>query len=88
MAYTPEGEMLNVLKMEPSIRWHLQHNFDPPIPNEMILVAINAVKLCRENNFNENLLIPFEYRIGWMVPAYSVIETYHLEPWVHELEVV
>ena len=87
MGYTEEIEMVNVLKMEQNIRWHLQYNCDPPVPSEMIPIAMKAVILCRENNFNENVLIPFENRIGWVVPAYIVVETYHLEQWVNELEV-
>jgi hypothetical protein len=53
----------------------------------MIPIAMKAIILCREDKFNENLLIPFENRIGWVVPAYIVVENYHLEPWVKELEV-
>jgi hypothetical protein len=86
MEYTQEMEMLNVLKMEKSIRWHLQCDCYPPVPIEMIPVAMKAVIPCRENKFSENLLVPFEDRIGWMVPAHIVVETYHLEPWVTELE--
>ena len=87
MGYTEEIEMVNVLKMEQNILRHLQYNCDPPVPSEMIPIAMKAVILCRENNFNENVLIPFENRIGWVVPAYIVVETYHLEQWVNELEV-
>ena len=73
--------------MEQNILRHLHYNCDPPVPSEMIPIAMKAVILCRENNFNENVLIPFENRIGWVVPAYIVVETYHLEQWVNELEV-
>ena len=88
MEYTQAIEMLNVIKMEKSIRRHLQFDYYPPVPSEMIPIAMKAVILCRENNFNENVLIPFENRIGWVVPAYIVVETYHLEQWVNELEVI
>ena len=88
MEYTQEMEMVNVLKMEQSIRWHLKHNYYPPVSSEMIPIAMKAVILCREYKFNENLLIPFGRQVTWMVPAYVIVETYHLEPWVNELEVL
>lgn len=87
MAHTHEMEMVNVLKMEQSIRWHLQYDCYPPAPSEIIPIAMKAIILCRENKFNENVLIPFENRIGWVVPEYIVVETCHLEQWVNELEV-
>ena len=88
MEHTQTMEMINVLKLEQSIRWHLQYKLYPPVSSEMIPIAMKAVMLCRENNFNENVLIPFEGWIGWVVPAYMVVEFYQLEPWVNELEVV
>ena len=51
-------EMVKVINLEQSIRWHLQYNLSPPVPNKII----------------------------WMVPAYVIVEVYHLEPWLNELD--
>ncbi|MBW2608442.1 MAG: hypothetical protein JRD05_12505 [Deltaproteobacteria bacterium] len=80
-------EMVKVINLEQSIRWHLQHNLCPPVPNKMISIALKAVMLCRENKFSEDILLPFGRQVAWMVPAYVIVEVYHLEPWVNELEV-
>lgn len=88
MELTQKMEMLNVIKLEQSIRWHLKYNLYPPVSDEMIQIAVRAVMLCRENNFNEDVLIPFKGLIGWKISAYLVVEFYHLDPWIHELEVV
>lgn len=86
MGYIQAMEMVDLISLEQGIRWHLQYNYSPPLPCEMIPIAVKAVILCRQYKFNENLLVPYENRIGWMVPAYIVVETYHLEPWVNELK--
>ena len=88
MGYTQAMEMVNLISLEQGIRWHLQCNHYPPVPNQMIPVAVKAVLLCREGNFSETVKTPFEHRIhSWTVPAYVIVEAYHLEPWVNELEV-
>jgi hypothetical protein len=87
MEHNEAMAIINVIKMEESIRWHLEHECNPPVPSEMIPIAMKAIMLCREDKFNESLIVPFEEWFGWMVPAYVVVETYHLEPWVNELEV-
>ena len=86
MGYTQALEMVNLISLEQGIRWHLQCNHYPPVPIEMVPVAIEAVILCREGNFSETVKTPFEHRVHWMVPAYVIVESYHLEPWVNELD--
>jgi hypothetical protein len=86
MEYTQAMEMANVIKLEQSIRWHLQCNLSPPVPNKMISIALKAVMLCRKNKFSEDILLPFGRQVAWMVPAYVIVEVYHLEPWLNELD--
>ena len=77
-----------MIKMEQSIRWHLQYNLDPPVPSDMIPIAVRAVLLCRDDQFDEKILIPFEHwSYGWLVSAYVIVKTYHLEPLVNDLGV-
>ncbi len=88
MGYIQAIEMANLMDLEQGVRWHLRHNHYPPVPSEMIQIAVKAVRLCREDKFNETIIIVFEHQgFGWGVPAYVIVEAYHLEPWVNELEV-
>ena len=87
MGYTQAMEMVNLISLEQSIRWHLQCNHYPPVPNVMIPIAVKAVMLCREDRFDDTVVTFFEYQpCGWSLPAYVIVEAYHLEPWVNELD--
>ena len=87
MGYTQAMEMVNLISLEKGIRWHLQCNHYPPVPIKMLPIALKAVILCQNDQFNETIEVPFEHRMfGWMVPAYVIVEIYHLEPWVNELD--
>jgi hypothetical protein len=85
MGYTQALEILNLITLEQDIRWNLENNYYPRVPDVMIPIAIKAVILCRNDQFNKILEVPIEHRMGWMVPAYVIVEAYHLEPWVNEL---
>jgi len=80
-------EILNLINLEQDIRWHLEHNHYPRVPDVIIPIAVKAVMLCREDKFNETIEVPIEHRMGWMLPAYMIVEAYQLEFWVNELEV-
>jgi hypothetical protein len=83
MGYAQAMEMANLMDLENGIRWQLLHNHYPPVPEEMIPVAIKAVRLCRVNKFNETIVTFFEHQVhGWSLPAYVIVEAYHLELWV------
>ena len=88
MGYTQAMEMVNLISLEQGIRWHLQYNHYPSVPSRMIPIAMKAVVLCRDDQFDETIVTFFEHQVyGWSVPAYVIVEAYHLEPWVNELEV-
>jgi hypothetical protein len=88
MGYTQAVEMANLMDLEQGVRWHLQHNHYPPAPSEMIPIAVKAVRLCREDKFDETIVLFFDHQVyevfGWSVPAYVIVDIYHLEPWVNE----
>jgi hypothetical protein len=90
MGYLETQEMANLMDLEQGIRWHLRHNHYPPVPNEMVPVAVEAVRLCREDKFDETIVIFFEHQdyklYGWSVPAYAIVNIFNLEPWVNELD--
>jgi hypothetical protein len=91
MGYTQAIEMANLMDLEQGIQWHLRYNLFPPVPKQMIPVAVEAVRLCRDYQFNETIVIFFEHQVyevyGWSVPAYVIVDIFNLEPWVNELEV-
>ncbi len=83
MGYTKAIEMVNLMDLELCIRWHLNYNHYPPIPIEMIPIAVKAVRLCRDNKFDETIVTFFEHHgYGWSLPAYVIVKIYNLEPWV------
>ena len=85
MGYTQAIEVAIMMDLELGIRWQLLHNHYPPVPEEMISVAVRAVELCREGNYRSTIKTPFEHRVhGWHVPAHVIVDAYHLEPWVNE----
>lgn len=87
MGYTQEIEIVNLMDLEKGIRWHLQYNHYPPVSSEMIPIAVKAVRLCREDKFGETIVTFFEHQgYGWSFPAGVIVEAYHLEPWVNELD--
>jgi hypothetical protein len=80
-------EIVNLMDLEKGIRWHLQYNHYPPVSSEMIPIAVKAVRLCREDKFGETIVTFFEHQgYGWSFPAGVIVEAYHLEPWVNELD--
>jgi len=38
---------LDLITLEGDLRWHLQNNYYPPVPNVMIPIALKAVILCQ-----------------------------------------
>ena len=87
MGYTQALKVLDLITLEGDLRWHLQNNHYPPVPDVMIPIALKAVVLCRNDQFNKTIEVPIEHRLGWMLPAYMIVEIYHLEPYVTDLEV-
>jgi hypothetical protein len=82
MGYTQAIEMANLMDLEQGVRWQLLHNHYPPVPSEMIPVAVKAIERCREGNYKSTIRTPFEHRVyGWNVPAHVIVDVYHLEPW-------
>jgi len=85
MGYTQAIEMANLMDLKRGVRWKLLHNHYPPVSEEMISVAVRAVELCRDERYSDTIATPFEHRThGWSMPAYAIVEAYHLEPWVNK----
>lgn len=82
------GEMARLNKdLYSSISWQLRSNHYPPVPYEMIGIAVKAVELAREGDFDTEIKTPFEHRTyGYYVPARAIIESYRLWPWLDDGE--
>jgi hypothetical protein len=76
-------EMAEYATLEQGITWHLRSNHYPPIPMEMVPVAIKAIQACNEDNADLLIETPFPHRTyGNSVPAWVIGESLHLEPWL------
>jgi hypothetical protein len=82
------GEMARLNKdLHSSITWQLRSNHYPPVPYEMVKVAVEAVKLARAGDFDSTIKTPFEHiEHGYQVPVRVIIESYRLWPWLYEGE--
>ena len=72
------------INLTAAMEYQLRSNHFPPVPTEMIAVAVAAVEACRENDPEKLINSPYEHRRhGFQVPAHAIIEAYHLDPWVY-----
>jgi hypothetical protein len=73
------------LDLETQIRWHFQSNCYPPIPSEMVVPAVAAIRLAADGESDKVVEMPsgVEHRkFGSYVPAWVVIQSLHLEAFV------
>ena len=82
-------EMANSgLTLEDSLRWHLQANHYPPIPEEMIPVCSEAIELYNEGLDNNTVELPAGvfYRNMTHAPAWAIVDAHHLDAWIEREE--
>lgn len=82
-------EMANSgLSLEDSLRWHLQVNHYPPIPEEMIPVCKEAIDLYNEGLENNTVDLPAGtyYRNTPYAPAWAIVDAHHLDAWIEREE--
>ena len=66
-----------------AITCQLRSNFFPPVPGEMIPVAVAAIEAYREGDYKRKITSPYEHRRhGFKIPASALIESFKLWPWV------
>ena len=82
MGYLQAMEMANMADLEIGIQWQLRCNHYPPVPGEMIPVAVAAVEACREGDYEKFINTPIPHKEYWHdVPAHIIVDVFHLEPW-------
>jgi hypothetical protein len=76
------------LPLEEQLAWHFSSNCYPPIPKQMIPVAIEAIDAYWEEDFAKVIKLPegVEFRNGedWVF-ASQAIESLRLDAWLQEI---
>jgi hypothetical protein len=83
------------LDLETQLKYHLQGNHYPPIPQSMIPVCIEAIDAYWEDDTNKLIKLPIDgvdrdgnpFQIRWRdgsdhAPAWAIIEHAHLDSWL------
>ena len=77
------------ISLRQALGWHLQSNHYPPHPAFMIDVAERAVRKARAGDLESKVRLPkgVEHRLyGRLVPAWAIIDSLHLDPYIDEEE--
>jgi hypothetical protein len=71
------------LDLETSIGYHLQSNHYPPVPLSMVQPCIDAIDAYWEDDLDRNIELPdgVLWRGEEYAPAWSIIESHHLDAW-------
>jgi hypothetical protein len=73
------------LPIEKTIAIHLQANHFPPVPLSWVTPCIEAIEACNDEDDHKKISLPegVTYLGGDFAPAYKIVESYHLSPWIH-----
>lgn len=77
--------MAEMAGLDAALHYHLTANHYPPIPTEMIPVAKSAIEAAAAGDYERLIELPggITYKDGSTeVPAYTVIESLHLDAFV------
>jgi hypothetical protein len=84
---TAVGIVETELPLSEQLQWHLQGNFFPAIPIQMITPCLEAIDAYWEDDYNRLISMPVidGFQVGYkgltVAPAWAIIEQHHLEPW-------
>ena len=74
--------------IDSALSWHLRCNHYPPVPSSMIQPCKAAIEACNEGNTDR--IIPLPAGVSWRdsrgAPAWAIVASHHLEPWLEEIE--
>lgn len=77
------GGEFNITR-EQAISIQLQNNHYPPVPLSMVQACMDAIDAC--NSGDNEILIDLpegvSYRGKVQAPAYAIVESHHLGPWI------
>jgi hypothetical protein len=85
---TARGIAETELPLEQQLAWHFSSNCYPPIPKQMIPVAVEAINAYHDGEFAKVIKLPegVEFRNGndWVF-ASQAIESLRLDAWLEEI---
>lgn len=72
------------ISLESKVSWHFQSNCYPPVPQFMVPIAVEAVMLAVEGNWDEVLELPegVSYRDQSEVSVGAIVDSLHLDAFV------
>jgi len=82
-------DMLNYVRKEQALIWHLQGNHYPPIPTSFVPACLQAIKACNELAPDRRIKLPdgVLYKDNRKTsPAYALVEFAHLEAFLEDEE--
>jgi hypothetical protein len=67
-----------------ALRWHLQSNHFPPVPESMVGPCVAAIDAVNEGRGMAKISLPdpVTYRGETEAPAYEIVRAHHLDPWL------
>lgn len=73
---------------ETAIAIHLAHNHYPAVPDIMVPVCIDAIDRVKEGDVDSVVYLPdgVTWRGYVSCPVHAIIEGFHLEAWLDEVE--
>lgn len=76
------------LPLEDQIKWHLSSNHYPPAPLSMAPVCVAAIEAGSKGDWDREIELPegISYKGSSTVSALAVIEGFHLDPWLPEVD--
>lgn len=84
MGAVQAAEMAALADRETALRWHLQSNHYPPIPAEMIPVAIDAIEAAEDGDWDAQIPLMgiVEWRGRTEAPVWALVEHMHLDAFI------
>lgn len=89
---TAIGIVESELPLSKQLQWHLQGNFFPAIPIQMITPCLEAIDAYWEGDYHRLISMPVidGFQVGYkgltVAPASAIIEAHHLESWCQDEE--
>ena len=80
------GMLDSDLELRTAMEWHLQSNHYPPVPLDMVDACFEAIDWYNAEEYDAAVTLPegVTFRGKKTVPAWHLVESMHLEPFLSE----
>jgi hypothetical protein len=84
MGHLQANDMQNFVEFDTRLRWHLQSNHYPPVPDAMYEPCVAAIDAANEDDYDRTIDLTgiAQYRGGNTAPAWAIIEAHHLDTFI------